>query len=149
MEKLFGIFAFIMLLFVFSALTITTEYLTPFGTVTVSVSPTVFEWTVSVNADDYRTESYFEVHSPGFYVLVTDGHAPKGQFTVRILSSSNRVVYEAQAAHVHPQNKIYLEPGRYLISVTSKTPNTPATPSTSLVQTDPDSYGSVARLLHK
>lgn len=120
MEKLFGIFAFIMLLFVFSALTITTEYLTPFGTVTVSVSPTVFEWTVSVNADDYRTESYFEVHSPGFYVLVTDGHAPKGQFTVRILSSSNRVVYEAQAAHVHPQNKIYLEPGRYLISVTSK-----------------------------
>ena len=77
MEKLFGIFAFIMLLFVFSALTITTEYLTPFGTVTVSVSPTVFEWTVSVNADDYRTESYFEVHSPGFYVLVTDGHAPK------------------------------------------------------------------------
>ena len=97
MEKLFGIFAFIMLLFVFSALTITTEYLTPFGTVTVSVSPTVFEWTVSVNADDYRTEVILRC-SPGFYVLVTDGHAPKGQFTVRILSSSNRVVYEAQAA---------------------------------------------------
>ncbi|MDD4264185.1 MAG: hypothetical protein WCS44_04770 [Bacillota bacterium] len=121
MNKLIVILLFVALLFGASTFSIhNSKQIHPSTSVTVSVSPKIFEWSITISNDHYQNASYFQIQKPGYYVLIADGTAPKGQITIQIESSSGRMLKEIKASHLKKQNKIYLQPGKYRLTVITK-----------------------------
>lgn len=108
---------------IFGTSTITIQHTTPIsprGSVTVSLSAPVFDWSIKISDDNYQKTKLLEVKQPGNYFLIADGDAPKGQITIRIEAASGKLIKEIKAAHLKKQQTIYLKPGQYKVIVKSK-----------------------------
>ncbi|HHY19927.1 MAG TPA: hypothetical protein GX522_08520 [Firmicutes bacterium] len=98
----------------------TTKQIAPNATLTIGMQAKILDWSLIYDSDNFADSRYVTISEPGYYILSTEGNAPKGQITITIYNSSGKTIKSIHGPHLKKEQKIKLSPGKYKIVVTAK-----------------------------